>query len=77
MSSAGYGMVEHVEVYATITDRHGGTERVYAGSQPVWAWEIDRCAEWRKMMRRLLLDNRTSDARGWRVRFDTVRGDAS
>lgn len=59
----------HVEVYATITDRQGATETVYAGSMPTWAWDADRAPEWRKMKRDLLLADRTSDPRGWRVRF--------
>lgn len=62
---------DHVAVYATITDRWGGTETVYAGSQPAWAWNLDRCPEWRKVIRQILLDDRTSDARGWRVTFTT------
>lgn len=62
-------MTEHVEVEAVITDRVGTVETVYAGSQPKWAWDIDRCAAWRKMMRAVLLADRTSDPRGWRVVF--------
>lgn len=65
-------MTDHVEVEAVITDRWGAVEVVYAGSQPAWAWAIDRCAAWRKMKRRLLLDARTSDPRGWRVVFRAV-----
>lgn len=64
-------MTEHVEIEAVITDRWGNVERVYAGSQPVWAWEIDRCEAWRKVIRRELLADRTSDPRGWRVTFET------
>jgi hypothetical protein len=73
-------MTDHVTVTATITDRWDHTEDVYAGSQPAWAWELDRCAAWRKMMRALLLADRTSDPRGWRVTFtatpDPVEGGA-
>jgi hypothetical protein len=66
-------MDDYVEVYATITDRWDGVERVYAAAQPSWAWDADRCAEWRKVMRKLLLEDRTSDPRGWRVTFDAER----
>lgn len=59
----------HVSITAIVTNRHGEQERVWVGTQPTWAWEIDRCAEWRKMMRALLLAERTSDPRGWRVAF--------
>ena len=62
-------MTEYVTVNATITDRWGGSEVVFAGYQPRWAWDIDRCAEWRKVQRKLLLADRTSDPRGWRVAF--------
>lgn len=62
---------EHVEVYATITDRWGRAETVYAGSQPLWAWRIDRCTAWRRMMRAHLLAERTTEPRGWRVVFTT------
>lgn len=65
----------HVSVEAIITDRHGEQERVWVGTQPAWAWEIDRCAAWRKMMRDLLLSERTSDARGWRVAFHAESDD--
>jgi len=61
---------EYVEVTATVTDRWSGVETVYAGTQPLWAWKIDRCAAWRKMMRRSILEDRTADPRGWRVTFD-------
>ena len=61
--------MSYVEVTALVTDRWGGTESVYAGSQPAWAWAEDRCPEWRKTMRRILLEDRTSDPRGWRVTF--------
>ena len=63
---------EHVEVHAVIVDRHGNRETVYAGSQPAWAWEIDRCAAWRKVIRAHLLADRTADPRGWRVMFTTT-----
>lgn len=36
------------------------------------AWELDRCADWRKMMRKLILADRASDPRGWRVTFDAL-----
>lgn len=62
-------MNDYVTVTATITDRHGATNDVYAGSQPVWAWDLDRCAAWRTMMRGVLLADRTTDPRGWRVTF--------
>lgn len=61
---------DYVTVTATITDRWDNTDTVFAGSQPVWAWKLDRCPEWRTMMRALLLADRTSDPRGWRVTFD-------
>lgn len=70
-------MDEHVEVTATITDRHGNAEQVYAGSQPLWAWRVDRCEAWRKMKRRLLLENRTSDPRGWKVTFAATDADGA
>lgn len=38
----------HVTVTATVTDRWGDVESVYAGTQPSWAWSIDRCAAWRQ-----------------------------
>lgn len=60
----------HYSITATITDRQGEIEAVYAGAQPVWAWDIDRCAAWRTMMRAQLLADRTSDPRGWKVTFD-------
>jgi hypothetical protein len=61
--------MSHYVITATITDRWGGVESIYAGSQPAWAWDIDRCAAWRKVMRASLLADRTSDPRGWRVDF--------
>lgn len=65
---------EYVEVEATILDKWGGVETVYAGSQPAWAWELDRCEAWRKMMRRTLLADRTSTPQGWRVTFAVAAG---
>lgn len=65
-------MDEYVEIRATVTDKWGNVESVYAGVQPVWAWEIDRCEAWRKMMRKLLLSDRTSEPAGWRVVFDAT-----
>jgi hypothetical protein len=71
-------METHVSVTATITDRWDAVEVVPVGSQPEWAWQIDRCEAWRKMMRALLLADRTSDPRGWRVTFDaTLEEDAA
>lgn len=69
-------MDEHVEIDAVITDRHGNRETVYAGSMAKWAWEADRAPEWRKMKRALLLGNRTSDPRGWRVTFHVREDEA-
>jgi hypothetical protein len=65
-------MNDYVEVYATITDKWGGVESVWVGTQPKWAWQVDRCEDWRKMMRKLLLSERTSTPTGWRVVFDAV-----
>ena len=62
-------MSDYVEIDAIITDRWGNVESVYAGSQPAWAWEDDKCEAWRKMYRRELLSERTSDPRGWKVQF--------
>jgi hypothetical protein len=61
-------MDEHLEIHATVTDRWGGTETVYAGSVPAWAWP-DHSAEWKRVRRTLILADRTSDPRGWRVTF--------
>jgi hypothetical protein len=61
----------HVEIIAHITNRQGEVETVYVGSQPVWAWETPGAlTPWRKMMRALLLGERTSDPRGWRVTYE-------
>jgi hypothetical protein len=60
---------EYVTITATVTDRWGAVETVYAGQQSLWSWEQDRCADWRKMYRKLLLGDRTLDPRGWRVVF--------
>jgi hypothetical protein len=59
----------HLTVTAHITDRHGAVEDVYCGSQPEWAWPN---VPWKRMMRRELLANRTSDPQGWRVTFTTT-----
>lgn len=63
---------DYYVITATITDRWGKVETAFAGYQPVWAWEIDKCAEWRKMMRKTLLQERTSDPQGWRVVFSAA-----
>jgi hypothetical protein len=47
-------MDEHLEIHATVTDRWGGTETVYAGSVPAWAWP-DHSAEWKRVRRTLIL----------------------
>ena len=65
-------MDEYVEIRATLTDKWGNVEVVRAGAQPDWAWELDRCEAWRKMMRKLLLADRTTEPAGWRVVFDAV-----
>lgn len=60
----------HVEVAATITDRWGGVETVYAGSMPEWAWaDTTHWRVWTRDRRRLILADRTADPRGWRVTF--------
>ena len=64
---------EYVEVTATITDKWGQTETVWVGSQPAWLWDLDRCADWRKMRRAMLLADRTFEPAGWRVTFDATR----
>lgn len=65
-------MEPHVEITATITSRWGETSEVYAGSQPTWAWELDRCSAWRTATRKRLLADYTSDPRGWRVTFNVT-----
>lgn len=63
-------MDEHVEVNATVTDRWGGIEVVYAGSVPEWAWsDSAHVAAWKKAKRAVILEDRTHDPRGWRVVF--------
>lgn len=61
---------EHVEIIATVTDRWSEKTTTYAGSMPRWAWE-DRDARraWTKAKRTVILEDRTSDPRGWRVTF--------
>lgn len=61
-----------VEIEAVIKNRQGEIERVYAGSQPAWAWDADGMPAWRKMMRKNVLEDRTSDPRGWRVTFEEI-----
>jgi hypothetical protein len=63
-------MDEHFEVHATVTDRWGGTETVYAGSVPAWSWP--HSTEWKRVRRTLILSDRTSDPRGWRVTFNAT-----
>ena len=65
---------EHVEVYAMVTDRWGGQERVYAGSIAEWASsDAEHMAIWKRARRALILADRTSDPRGWRVAFSVER----
>ena len=66
-------MTEHVQIEAVIRDRWGAKEVVYAGSIPEWAWDSDPCTEWRKAKRKMLLEARTTDPRGWRVTFREVK----
>lgn len=62
--------VEYVEVTATVTDRWGAVESVYAGSMPRWAWDDrEHVRVWKASRRRLILEDRTADPRGWRVTF--------
>lgn len=63
-------MDTYVEVHATVTDRWEGSETVYAGSMPDWAWDdTGHRREWTRARRALILADRTSDPRGWRVTF--------
>lgn len=65
-------MEPHVEITAAITSRRGDTYEVYLGAQPEWAWQLDRCSAWRTATRKRLLGERTSDPRGWRVKFNVT-----
>lgn len=68
-------MTEHVLIEATIVDKWGRVETVYVGSQPLWAWNIDRCEAWRKMMRKQILSDRTYSPEGWRVTFSVMESE--
>jgi hypothetical protein len=66
----------HVEVTATVRDRHGEETTEYVGSMPTWAWEDKPSRRaWTKVRRTMVLDNRTSDPRGWRVTFSAEQQD--
>lgn len=63
-------MEPHSSVDATVTDRHGNSETVYAGSLPTWAAkDPEAFGPWKKARRTMLLEDRTSDPSGWRVKF--------
>ena len=66
----------HTFFDATITDPWDGTETVYAGSLPTWAAkDPDALRRWKYGVRQALIGYRTSDSRGWRVKFTMTHQD--
>lgn len=61
----------HVYVYATVYDRYGNppiTE--YVGAVEAWAWaDTHHRQVWSRSRRKMILADRTSDPKGWRVTF--------
>jgi len=67
----------YVEVHVTVCDRWGNVTTAYVGSTPVWAWEAGgkALAQWKAVRRCMVLEDRTSDPKGWRVVFKATYPD--
>lgn len=70
------GYPKYVTVTAHVTDRWDGAQDAYLGSVAAWAWDdAGHRAIWKRDRRKMVLAERTSDPRGWRVTFTAVHDD--